>query len=64
MFKFSIGNNKIMTIEHTSNEEKGLPVGSKAPKIKTVDVFENDFDLTALTQKYRGIVLDFSRGAW
>ncbi|MFX1326205.1 MAG: hypothetical protein ACFE8N_14740 [Promethearchaeota archaeon] len=59
-----MANYKIMTIEHISNEEMGLPVGSKAPIIKTVDVFENNFDLSTITKKYRGIVLDFSRGAW
>ena len=53
-----------MTEEHGSNPEKGLSVGTIAPLIDTNDVFENIIRSKDLFQEYRGIVLDFSRGAW
>lgn len=53
-----------MTTPDTSNIEKGLPIGTEAPIIDTFDVFENKIILTELYKNYRGIFLDFSRGAW
>jgi len=53
-----------MTEEHISNPEKGLLLGSEAPMINKNDVFENAVDFINLIQNNRGILLDFSRGAW
>ncbi|MHA1913136.1 MAG: hypothetical protein ACW986_01855 [Promethearchaeota archaeon] len=53
-----------MTEEHGSNPEKGLHEGTKAPLLDTNDVFENKINSEDLYREYRGIVLDFSRGAW
>ena len=53
-----------MTEEHISNPEKGLPLGSKAPMIEKNDVFENPVNFLNLIQNSRGVLLDFSRGAW
>ncbi|MHA2390585.1 MAG: hypothetical protein ACXAEX_01335 [Promethearchaeota archaeon] len=53
-----------MTSENTLNTKKGLPIGTNAPMIETIDVFEIEFNLTKLAQKHHGILLDFSRGAW
>lgn len=53
-----------MNEEHILNPNMGINVGMKAPIIKKIDVFENLFNLTEALDKYRGIVIDFSRGAW
>ena len=53
-----------MLTEHSSNNEKGLPVGTKAPLINTIDVFEKKISFTELYKEHRGVFLDFSRGAW
>lgn len=53
-----------MTTKHSSNNEKGLPLGTIAPSINTTDVFENEINLTELYKEHRGVFLDFSRGAW
>lgn len=53
-----------MTEEHISNPEKGLPIGKKAPLIEKNDVFENPVNFSNLIQNSRGIIIDFSRGAW
>jgi len=53
-----------MTEEHISNPEKGLPLGSKAPMIEKNDVLENPVNFLNQIQNSRGILLDFSRGAW
>lgn len=53
-----------MTEEHISNPDKGLPLGTKAPLIKKNDIFEKLVDLESLVKEHRGVILDFSRGAW
>lgn len=53
-----------MTTDHSSNNEKGLSVGTTAPSINTTDVFETKINLEELYTDHRGIFLDFSRGAW
>ena len=47
-----------------SDSEKGLKTGSKAPKIDTVDIHGNKINLTDILQGYRGLLIDFFRGAW
>ncbi|MBY9016811.1 MAG: hypothetical protein KGD68_14065 [Candidatus Lokiarchaeota archaeon] len=47
-----------------SNSEKGLMTGSKAPMIDTVDIHEKEINLTDVLQDYRGLLIDFFRGAW
>jgi hypothetical protein len=54
----------IMTGEQNLNPEKGLPEGINAPLINTKDVFGHRINSEELYKEYRGIVLDFSRGAW
>jgi hypothetical protein len=53
-----------MNGEQSSNPEKGLSEGTKAPVIDTNDVFEKKINSKDLYREYRGIILDFSRGAW
>ena len=53
-----------MTTERISSTEKGLHIGVKAPLINTTDVFEKKINFIELFTEYRGIFLDFSRGAW
>ncbi|MBY8991182.1 MAG: hypothetical protein KGD58_10555 [Candidatus Lokiarchaeota archaeon] len=53
-----------MTTERHLDSEKGLLIGTKAPFINTSDVFEKKIDFSLLFKEYRGIFLDFSRGAW
>ena len=50
-----------MTVSHS---EKGLHVGSKAPKIDTVDIYGNSINLTSILRNHRGFLIDFFRGAW
>ena len=46
------------------SEEFGLSLGENAPLFDTVDVFENQIKLKELLKRNRGILIDFSRGAW
>jgi hypothetical protein len=50
-----------MTVSHS---EKGLSIGVKAPMIDTVDIHGNKINLTNVLQEYRGLLIDFFRGAW
>lgn len=47
-----------------SNSEKGLKTGTKAPMIDTVDIYGEKINLTDILQEFRGLVIDFFRGAW
>jgi peroxiredoxin len=47
-----------------SNSEKGLKTGSKAPMIDTVDIDGKKINLADFLQEYRGLLIDFFRGAW
>ena len=47
-----------------SNSEKGLKTGSKAPMIDSVDIHGEKINLTGILQEYRGLLIDFFRGAW
>jgi hypothetical protein len=46
-------------------EERGLTIGTKAPLIATKDIFDNEINLSnLLKEEYRGVLIDFFRGAW
>ncbi len=47
-----------------SDSEKGLLVGSQAPMIDTVDIYGKIINLTDVLRNYRGLLIDFFRGAW
>ena len=47
-----------------SNSEKGLMTGSKAPMIDTLDIYGKIINLTDILRNYRGLLIDFFRGAW
>jgi hypothetical protein len=53
-----------MTEEDFSDSKKGLTVGTKAPIIDTIDIYGNQINLTKILKSYRGVVIDFFRGAW
>ena len=54
----------MMTETHTSTPNKGLSIGSKAPRIDTRDIYDNEINLDNLLEKYRGIMIEFWRGNW
>ena len=45
-------------------EEFGLSLGVKAPSIETIDIFENTVNSEEILNENRGLLIDFSRGAW
>ena len=47
-----------------SNSEKGLLRGTKAPMIDIVDIYGNIINLTSILSNYRGLLINFFRGAW
>jgi len=47
-----------------SNSEKGLKTGIMAPMIDTFDIHGEKINLTDVLQEYRGLLIDFFRGAW
>jgi peroxiredoxin len=54
-----------MTDENISNPKIGLLVGTKAPLFETKDINDNEINLSNLLKgDYRGILIDFFRGAW
>lgn len=56
---------KILTMtEEEPPRPKGLPVGMKAPKFDTVDIYGNEISLATLLDNYDGIIIDFFRGNW
>jgi peroxiredoxin len=53
-----------MTEEDASSSKKGLSIGSSAPIIETKDVYNNEITLEVLLQRFKGVFIDFFRGAW
>jgi hypothetical protein len=48
----------------TYPENKGLTIGTKAPNIKTEDIYDNEIHLEEILNESKGILIDFFRGAW
>lgn len=55
---------EIMNEEDISNSSKGLSIGSTAPPINTNDIYNTEIAFDILFQKFKGILIDFFRGAW
>ena len=53
-----------MTEEHISNPKFGLQLGTKAPIINSMDVFDQNINTEEILQNHRGVLIDFFRGAW
>lgn len=53
-----------MTEEHISNPQFGLQLGTKAPTINSMDVFDQNINTEEILQNHRGVIIDFFRGAW
>ncbi len=53
-----------MTEEHSSNTVNRLSIGTKAPMIDTIDVFDKAINLTNIAQENRGVIIEIFRGAW
>lgn len=43
---------------------KGIDINIKAPQIDTVDIYENQINLSELLKDYEGVLIDFFRGNW
>jgi len=43
---------------------KGIDANIKAPQIDTVDIYENQINLSKLLKDYEGVLIDFFRGNW
>lgn len=43
---------------------KGIDTKIKAPQIETVDIYENQINLSELLKDYDGVLIDFFRGNW
>ena len=52
----------------TKNEEtirpRGLSLHTKAPQIRTIDIYNNLVDLDELLRNHNGVLIDFFRGTW
>jgi len=53
-----------MSDGETSNSEERLPIDADAPLIDTVDVFDNEINLTEILKENNGVIIDFHRAAW
>ncbi|MHA1987027.1 MAG: hypothetical protein ACW98D_10345 [Promethearchaeota archaeon] len=53
-----------MSDGETSNSEERLLLGTDAPTIDTIDVFNNKINLTEILRENNGVLIDFHRGAW
>jgi hypothetical protein len=53
-----------MSDKEPSNSDERLPLDTNAPMIDTVDVFNNEINLTKILKENRGVIIDFHRGAW
>ncbi|MHA2281927.1 MAG: hypothetical protein ACXAC5_13885 [Promethearchaeota archaeon] len=53
-----------MSDGESSNSEERLPIDTDVPVIKTIDVFENQVNLTEILKENRGVIIDFHRAAW
>jgi hypothetical protein len=61
---FEVGVYEIMTEENVTKSNKGLSIGSNAPIIDTKDIYNNEIALNILFKRFKGILIDFFRGAW
>ncbi|MHA2280835.1 MAG: hypothetical protein ACXAC5_08285 [Promethearchaeota archaeon] len=43
---------------------KGIDTNRKAPQIDTVDIYDNQVNLSKLLNDYNGVLIDFFRGNW
>ena len=43
---------------------KGIETDIKAPQIDTVDIYDNQINLSKLLNEYNGVLIDFFRGNW
>lgn len=50
--------------EGESPRPSGLPIGTKAPELNTVDIYGNRISLTEFLEDYDGVMIDFFRGNW
>lgn len=50
--------------EEESPRPSGLPIGTRAPKFNTVDIYGNKISLTESLEDYDGVMIDFFRGNW
>ncbi len=53
-----------MSDGETSNSEERLLLNTDAPLIDTVDVFNNEINLTEILKEKNGVIIDFHRAAW
>jgi hypothetical protein len=55
-----------MNEEYISNPKKAKLLGNKAPLIDTIDINDNKINLAniLMDDRFRGILIDFFRGAW
>ena len=53
-----------MSDKETPKSEERLPLGTDAPIIDTIDVFNNEINLTEILKENNGVIIDFHRGAW
>ncbi len=53
-----------MSDKEPSNSDERLPLDTNAPMIDTVDVFNNEINLTEILKENRGVIIDFHRAAW
>ncbi len=53
-----------MSDKEPLNSDERLPLDTNAPMIDTVDVFNNEINLTEILKENRGVIIDFHRGAW
>ncbi len=53
-----------MSDGETSNSEERLLLDTDAPLIDTVDVFNNEINLTEILKENNGVIIDFHRAAW
>jgi len=42
----------------------GISTEIKAPQIDTVDIYDNQVNLSILLKEYNGVLIDFFRGNW
>ena len=53
-----------MSDKETPKSEERLPLEADAPLIETIDVFNNEINLTEILKEKNGVIIDFHRGAW
>ncbi|MCK4286211.1 MAG: hypothetical protein KAX18_08405 [Candidatus Lokiarchaeota archaeon] len=43
---------------------KGIETNMEAPQIDTVDIYDNQVNLSKLLNEFNGVLIDFFRGNW